>query len=110
MGTLDTMNTASQEPDRATIDATRGPLVLEFGTAWCGHCRAAQPSIQAALAQHPGLPHHKVEDGKGRPLGRSFGVKLWPTLVFLRDGVEQARLVRPDAAAVQRAFDALAAG
>jgi len=24
-------------------------------------------------------------------------VKLWPTLVFLRDGVEQVRLVRPDA-------------
>ncbi|MCA1715096.1 MAG: thioredoxin family protein, partial [Gammaproteobacteria bacterium] len=31
----------------------------------------------------------------GRPLGRSFRVKLWPTLVFLRDGVELARVVRP---------------
>jgi thioredoxin 1 len=32
-------------------------------------------------------------------------VKLWPTLVFLRDGVEAARLVRPgDAASIRRAL------
>ena len=37
----------------------------------------------------------KVEDGKGEPLGRSFGVTLWPTFVFLKDGKEIARLVRP---------------
>jgi thioredoxin 1 len=36
-----------------------------------------------------------VEDGSGRRLGRSFAVKLWPTLVFLRDGEEISRLVRP---------------
>ena len=41
------------------------------------------------------MPHVKVEDGPGRRLGRSFGIKLWPTLVFLKDGVEVARLVRP---------------
>jgi thioredoxin 1 len=38
----------------------------------------------------------KVEDGPGRRLGRSFSVKLWPTLIFMRDGQEIARLVRPD--------------
>lgn len=81
--------------DRAAVDAAAGPRVLEFGTNWCGHCRAAQPLIQAALAGHPDLEHLKVEDGKGRPLGRSFRVKLWPTLIFLRDGQEVARLVRP---------------
>ena len=31
-------------------------------------------------------------DASGRPLGRSFKVKLWPTLVFLRDGREIERL------------------
>ena len=47
------------------------------------------------LADHPQWQHLKVEDGSGRALGRSFRVKLWPTLVFLRDGQEIARLVRP---------------
>lgn len=100
---------------RADVDARPGPLVLDFGTAWCGHCRAARGVVEAALQAHaatPGqrpVPHVRVEDGSGRRLGRSFGVKLWPTLVFLRDGTEQARLVRPGAAeevaAALRAID-----
>ena len=95
---------AQQQPSRAEVDALRGVLVLEFGTDWCGHCRAAQPVIGAALASQPTLQHTKVEDGSGRPLGRSFGVTLWPTLVFLKDGVEVARLVRPkDIEAVRQA-------
>lgn len=80
---------------RADVDATRGPLLLEFGTNWCGWCQGAQPLIRDALASAPDLRHVKVEDGSGRPLGRSFKVKLWPTLVFLKDGAEVARLVRP---------------
>jgi thioredoxin 1 len=86
---------SSQEPTREAVDALAGPTLLEFGTSWCGHCRAAQPLIAAALAAHPAVRHVKVEDGSGLPLGRSFGVKLWPTLVFLADGREMARLVRP---------------
>ncbi len=83
------------EPTRAQVDQLAEPTVLEFGTPWCGHCAAAAPLIEAALADRPGIAHLKVEDGKGHPLGRSFNVKLWPTLVFLKDGSEVARLVRP---------------
>jgi thioredoxin 1 len=99
---------AETEPARAEVDAIAGPAVVEFGTPWCGWCRAAQPLIQGALSAHPNVKHLKIEDGSGRPLGRSFRVKLWPTLVFLRDGQEVARLVRPaDAAAVRQALLAI---
>lgn len=94
------------EPTREAIERTAGPVLVEFGTSWCGHCRAAQPLIAAALAGHPRVRHLPVADARGRSLGRSFGVKLWPTLVFLRDGVEVARLVRPGTrAVVQEAVD-----
>ncbi len=82
-------------PKRSEVDTLPGPVLLEFGTAWCGYCRRAQPLIAEALAQHPGVRHIKVTDASGEPLGRSFGVQLWPTLVFLKDGREAARLVRP---------------
>lgn len=96
---------AATEPRRDEVDALSGATVLEFGTPWCGFCRAAQPLIASAFAEHPEVRHLKVEDGKGRPLGRSFAVKLWPTLVFLRDGREVERLVRPaDAAQIARAM------
>jgi thioredoxin 1 len=69
--------------------------VLEFGTDWCGYCRASAPIVTSAMTTHPAVKHLKVEDGPGRALGRSFQVKLWPTLIFLADGKEVVRLVRP---------------
>lgn len=83
------------QPARSDIDAGTGATVLEFGTGWCGFCQAAQPMLREALETHTDVRHLKVEDGPGRPLGRSFGIKLWPTVIFLRDGNEVARIVRP---------------
>jgi thioredoxin 1 len=104
---MDVQNTL-QEPARAEVDALSGPAVIEFGSWSCGICRAAQPAIEAARAAYPRLPHIKVEDGRGRPLGRSFGVRLWPTLIFMLDGRETARLVRPAGHAIAEAFATLA--
>lgn len=83
------------EPSREAVDALAGPTLLEFGSPTCGHCLRAAPLVAAALARHPRVRHVKVADGSGRPLGRSFGVRLWPTLVMLADGREVTRLVRP---------------
>ncbi|PRY08641.1 thioredoxin 1 [Paraburkholderia sp. BL6665CI2N2] len=92
---------SSQAPSRAQLDALPGATLVEFGTDWCGYCQGAQASIAQALEPHDGLRHLKIEDGPGRPLGRSFKVKLWPTLILMRDGAEVARVVRPaNAAAV----------
>lgn len=85
----------ANEPRRAEIDALSGPVVVEFGTDWCGYCNSIQPMVKPLLAKHSNLKHFKIEDGPGRPLGRSFGIKSWPTFIFMRDGKELARLVRP---------------
>lgn len=97
---------AAEEPARSVVDALPGRTLLEFGAPWCGHCIHAQAAIRDALAGHADVRHVKVEDGPGRPLGRSFRIKLWPTLVLLEDGVERGRVVRPrEASAVLPLLD-----
>ena len=96
------------QPDRSQIDALVGAVVLDFGTNWCGYCNRASPAIAQALAGQPLVQHIKVEDGSGRALGRSFAVRVWPTLIMLRDGQELTRLVRPgDVAQVRAALAVL---
>lgn len=96
------------EPSREEVDRYTGPVLLEFGAKWCGYCQELQPSVDALLKHYPDVRYVWIEDGKGKPLGRSFRVKLWPTLVFLRDGQVLQQLVRPGANEVERALQALA--
>ncbi len=94
----------TRAPSRDEVDHTTGPVLLEFGTEWCGFCRALAPRIAGLLVRHPEVRHIKVEDGPGRPLGRSFHVRIWPNLVFLRDGVPLRQLARPGYEQLDEAF------
>lgn len=98
---------SEQEPARAEVDALPGPALIEFGAPWCPHCQAIQSDLAHLLARLPQVRHIKVEDGKGRPLGRSFRVKLWPNLVFLRDGVVVQQSARPEMDEIRRGLEAI---
>lgn len=90
--------TTAYQPEtlsRADVDASQGLWLLEFGANGCPYCMAAQPFIRQALASRPSIRHIKIEDGRGRRLGRSFGIRLWPTLVLIRNGREVGRVTRP---------------
>ncbi|MGI4720536.1 MAG: thioredoxin family protein [Janthinobacterium lividum] len=104
------MTYETAQPERSAIDALPGVVVVDFGANWCGYCRAAEPLIREGLAGGAAVQHLKVEDGPGRPLGRSFRIKLWPTVVVLKDGQEVARVVRPVSADEVRVALAQAGG
>ena len=79
----------------AQVSELSGNTIIEFGAPWCGHCQAAMPAIKEVLSEQTAISHIKIFDGKGKRLGRAFNVKLWPTLILLKEGNEVARLVRP---------------
>lgn len=98
MKTSDIASNSDYAEETITFDQIgelSGDTLLEFGAPWCGQCQAASSVIKEVVTEHPGLPHIKIYDGKGKRLGRLFKVKLWPTLILLHDGNEVARLVRP---------------
>jgi DeoR/GlpR family transcriptional regulator of sugar metabolism len=105
---------ASLVADGDVLALTGGSTMLELARRLPDGLEATfvvtSPDIASALAEHPGVRHLKIADASGKRLGRSFGVKLWPTLVFLKDGKEIARLVRPrDAAAIGEALARISA-
>ncbi|MDY3554374.1 thioredoxin family protein [Gemmata sp. JC717] len=97
------------EPTREEVDRLPGPVVLEFGADWCPHCQGIQPAMADLRARYPQVRHIGIEDGKGKPLGRSFRVKLWPTLVFMRDGQVVSQMSRPSREEIVNGFAELAA-
>jgi thioredoxin 1 len=101
--------TSDETHTRESLARLPGPVVVEFGAAWCPICRAFAPQFAALLQEHPEVRHIKVEDGKGKPLGRSFRVTLWPTFVFQRDGIVREQLVRPSREAARAALENLVA-
>jgi thioredoxin 1 len=63
--------------------------------------------LAVLLESFPEVRHIIVEDGKGKPLGRSFQVKLWPTFVFLRDGKVVQQAARPSVNALRDGLEAI---
>ena len=89
------INYAASDLQRENADSLPGLTLLQFGTNWCGHCQNAHALIESVMASRPDVARYWIEDGTGRPLGRTYRIKQWPTLVLLRDGQEVGRLVRP---------------
>ena len=94
-------------PSREELDQMPGPVLLEFGADWCGFCQGFSPHVEDLLREYPQVRHIRVADGKGKPLGRSYRVKLWPTLVFLRDGAVVEQLARPERDEAQAGLEAI---
>ncbi|WP_145087333.1 thioredoxin family protein [Anatilimnocola aggregata] len=95
------------QPARQQLDEGTGLVLLEFGAGWCGHCLALEPAIREVLEKRSDVLHIRIADGRGKPLGRSFRVKLWPTFIVLHDGHVIAELVRPTDEEVRRTIAAL---
>jgi thiol:disulfide interchange protein len=89
----------------ARASSDRKPVMLDFYTTWCGWCKRldqttlADGQVQKALAGV--VPLRLDAEREGRELAQRFGVRSFPTIIFLdASGQEIERIpgfVGPDA-------------
>ncbi|MCB1203367.1 MAG: thioredoxin family protein [Verrucomicrobiae bacterium] len=66
--------------------------ILKFEADWCGACKAMKPAFAAVAKSTEGVRFETVNVDRQSSLAESYGVKLLPTIVAVKDGREVGRL------------------
>ncbi len=66
--------------------------LMDFGARWCGPCRLLEPRLENLARQHrKTVSFFKIDIDESPVTANRFGVKVVPTVVLLKDGVEVNR-------------------
>ncbi len=85
--------------DRLVLEAA-GPVVVEFMSYGCGHCRTLEPVLEG-VATSLGMTElfFRVNVAVDDELANRYAIAATPTLVFFREGREIGRVEGPHPAA-----------
>lgn len=67
--------------------------LLKFSASWCGPCRTMKPIIAELEREESDVEFEEIDVDENQELSVQFGIKAIPTIVFIKDGKEVARLV-----------------
>lgn len=66
---------------------SKRPLIIDFYTTWCGPCKHMHKVIQEVNLEYGDLYQFgKINAEKEKYLASVFGIKAYPTVVFIKDG------------------------
>ena len=66
--------------------------ILDFYASWCVPCKTLQPVITQVKEKYPDIEIEAIDVDKNAELANAYRVMGLPSLVFLKDGNEVARL------------------
>ena len=78
--------------ERDVLEAPR-PVLLAFGTSWCGPCRLMAPALRAlAATEKDRLTVAKLDVDANPETSDHYGVKTFPVCILFSGGKEIERL------------------
>ncbi len=83
-----------QEIDTPAYDAMdkQGVMMLEFYSKTCGPCKMLSFVLKDVSRNDPDFPIYQIDFNANEELKTRCGVKGFPTMLFMKDGVEVSRL------------------
>lgn len=69
------------------------PVLLDFYAPWCGPCSLLNPVLDEIAAENPNIRVCKINIDTEHALSSRYKVFRIPTLLVMRDGAEQIRIV-----------------
>lgn len=70
-----------------------GVAVLQFSATWCMPCKTISPILESLKPQFTDVEFYKVDSDANKELFAEYKVTAVPTLIFLKDGAEQKRMI-----------------
>lgn len=81
-------------PQNFDQEISKGAVLVDFFASWCGPCQMIAPIIEELAKEFTGkVKIAKCNIDEYGDLAGRFGVMSIPTLVFLKNGEEQDRLM-----------------
>ena len=68
-------------------------VLLDFWAEWCGPCRMVAPIVDEIAEENPDILVGKVNVDNEEALAVKFGIMSIPTLVVIRNGETENRVV-----------------
>jgi thioredoxin 1 len=79
---------------QAEVLGSERPVLLDFGAAWCGPCRALAPIAASIAEEYAGRLKVATIDADDSPeIVARYGVRAMPTLIVMEGGREVRRHV-----------------